>query len=287
MHMRNGADKHEMENYKMSVKELKDFAAHIRIATLEAIGTLGHGHVGGCLSICDVLAVLYAGEMKIDAKNPDWEDRDWLVVSKGHAGPAVYATLALKGYFDKDVLSTLNCGGTTLPSHCDRTKTPGIDMTAGSLGQGLSAAAGIALGLQKKGKKNYVYCIVGDGESQEGQIWEAVLFAPQKKLNNLICFIDDNKQQLDGYTSDIMNVEDMEKKFGSFNWFVQSIDGHDLEQISSAIHKAKESGKAAAIILNTKKGMGADFAMNRPDNHHMHVDMKDIKFAIAKLESTL
>lgn len=271
----------------MSTKELRDFATQIRITTLEEIGMLGFGHVGGSLSICDVLAVLYGGEMKIDPKNPNWEDRDWLVVSKGHSGPAVYATLALKGFFDKTALCTLNRGGTILPSHCDRTKTPGIDMTAGSLGQGLSAAAGIALGLKKKGKKNYVYCIVGDGESQEGQIWEAVLFAPQKKLDNLICFVDDNKQQLDGYTKDITNIEDAAKKYESFNWFTQSVDGHDVDAIFHAIRKAKESGKPSAIILNTRKGMGADFAMNRLDNHHMHVEKKDIETAIAELKNKL
>src|SRR5215510_3597053 len=175
---------------------LKKQAKEIRKLTIEEIGTLGTGHIGGAMSIVDLLALLYFHRMKVDPKNPRWEERDQLVVSKGHSGPAVYAALALKGFFPKDWLYTLNKGGTKLPSHCDRNLTPGIDMTTGSLGQGFSAAIGIALGLRLDKKTSTVYTIIGDGESNEGQIWEGALFGGMQKLSNLVAFTDYNKQQL-------------------------------------------------------------------------------------------
>ena len=161
-------------------KELQAFATRIRLAALEAIHSIGSGHVGGAMSISDVLAVLYGREMHVKPEDPKWPDRDYLVVSKGHAGPAVYGTLALMGFFPYEELKTLNRGGTRLPSHCDRNKTPGVDMTTGSLGQGTSQAAGLALGNKLKGRKNRVFLIVGDGEMQEGQCWESFLFASAK-----------------------------------------------------------------------------------------------------------
>ena len=176
-----------------NVKELEKFATQIRLETLKALTHLGFGHAGGALSIVETLAVLYGGVMNIDPQNSTWEARDWLVVSKGHSGPAVYATLALRGYFPLEDLLTLNQGGTKLPSHCDRTKTVGIDMTTGSLGQGVSSAIGIALGHRLDQRDNYTYLIIGDGECDEGQVWEGALFAAHQKLDRLIAFVDANK----------------------------------------------------------------------------------------------
>ncbi len=210
------------------VEELEKFATDIRIQTIRQMKTRGFGHMGGAMSICDLLSVLYGEQMKYDADNPEWEERDWLICSKGHAGPAVYAALALKGFFPMDWLDTLNQPGTRLPSHCDHSKTPGIDVTTGSLGQGLSVAAGIAFAKKIEQKENTIFCIIGDGESQEGQNWEAVMFAAQQKLGNLILFVDDNKQQLDNMTSKICNMDSFAEKFRSFHWDVQEVDGHNI-----------------------------------------------------------
>ena len=172
------------------LKELNDFALDIRIATVDCLRSRGFGHIGGSLSIADLLAVLYGSVMRYDPKNPRWPERDKLVCSKGHAGPGVYAALALKGFFPYEELKTLNIPGTNLPSHCDRNKTPGIDMTTGSLGQGTSLAVGIALGDKLKGRDSRTFLIVGDGEADEGQVWEAAMFTAAKKVTNLMWFID-------------------------------------------------------------------------------------------------
>jgi len=236
-------------------KALRVFAEEIRVQTLKTFQALGFGHVGGAMSIIETLAVLYGEEMKYDPKNPKWEDRDWLVMSKGHAGPALYATLALKGFFPKEELLTLNRGGTNLPSHCDRNKTTGIDMTTGSLGQGISAAAGVALGNRTDGRDSYTYLVVGDGECNEGQVWEGAMFASQFKLSNLILFVDSNKQQLDGYTKNIMDLGDIGAKFESFGFFTQRIDGHSVDEIKAAIQKAK-AYKRRAFLHCSQHGQG-------------------------------
>lgn len=265
--------------------ELREFAKQIRIQTIRQIGIRGFGHIGGCMSIADLLSVLYGDQMKYDPLNPQWEERDWLVCSKGHAGPAVYAALALKGFFPMDWLETLNQPGTNLPSHCDRKKTPGIDMTTGSLGQGLSLACGVAQGYLLNGKRNTVYCIIGDGESQEGQNWEAALFAAQRKLDNLILFVDDNKAQLDGYVREINEVESFSDKFRSFHWDAVDIDGHDFNAIHDAIVRAKSlSGVPSAIILHTVKGKGCTFA-ERQWCHHVSVSKEDMDEALAALNA--
>lgn len=254
----------------LTTKDTKVFAAQIRVETLRELAALGFGHIGGAMSIIETLAVLYGGEMKIDPGKPRWEERDWLVCSKGHAGPAIYATLALKGYFDKEMLKTLNRGGTNLPSHCDRNKTPGIDMTTGSLGQGMSTAIGVALGNRLDKRENWTYLILGDGELDEGQVWEGALFAHHFGVDNLIVFVDANKQQLDGYTKDIMDVGDIAAKFASFGWHAQSIDGHDVGAIHGAIENAKAAkGAPSMIVLNTIKGKGCTFAEGILNNHHM------------------
>lgn len=270
------------------IQELKELAVEIRIETLKTIGNLGFGHLGGALSIVDTLAVLYGDEMRYDPKNPKWEDRDWLICSKGHAGPAIYSVLALKGFFPKEELMTLNKPGTHLPSHCDRNLTTGIDMTTGSLGQGSSLAVGVALGNRLSGRDNYVYLILGDGEIQEGQVWESVLYSAQSKLDNLITFVDNNKKQLDGYTKDINDVGDIKSKFESFGWHAQEIDGSDVAQISEAIKVAKENkGKPSVIVLNTVKGKGARFAEEAFSNHHMVVSKEQAEEAIAELQKEL
>lgn len=211
--------------------------------------------------------------MNVDPKDPKKEGRDRLVVSKGHSGPAVYAVLADLGYFPKDWLLTLNKPGTNLPSHCDMNRTPGIDMTTGSLGQGFSCAVGIALASKLKSDGAKIYTIIGDGETQEGQIWEAAMFASHKKLNNLIAFTDYNKLQLDGEVKDICAIEPLDKKWEAFGWNVFTVDdGNDCEKINKAILEAKNSDKPVMIILNTVKGSGIKFAEDAGvSNHSMNV----------------
>lgn len=236
---------------------LAEFSKHIRRETLRCMHSQGSGHVGGSLSIADVLAVLYANHMRVDSKDPRKEGRDRLVLSKGHAGPALYATLALKGFFPMDWLDTLNVLGTRLPSHVNINLTPGVDMTAGSLGQGLSCACGLALGEKIKHSDGYVYAICGDGELQEGQNWEAAMFAAAKKLDNLIVFVDNNKMQIDGMTQDVMNIEDIEAKFAAFGFETARVDGHSHEAIDEAISNAKaQKGAPHCIVLDTIKGKG-------------------------------
>ncbi len=270
------------------IREIDILAKKIRIETVRAMGKLGFGHIGGSMSIAEVLAVLYGGVMKIDPRKPDWDGRDWLVVSKGHAGPAVYAALALAGYFPQEELLTLNQPHTNLPSHCDRLKTPGIDMTTGSLGQGISTAIGVALGHRLNKKDNYVYLILGDGECNEGQVWEGVQFAAHWKVDKLIAFVDANKKQLDGYTRDINDLTGLAGKFVCFGWHSQEVDGHDVGQIVAAVEKAKQAeGRPSVIVLNTVKGKGCCFAEPVFLNHHMNISPEMAAEAIAELEKDL
>lgn len=267
------------------MKELEIFATKIRIETLKELGYLGFGHIGGAMSIVELLAVLYGKVMRYDPKNPKWEDRDWFVMSKGHAGPSLYATLALKGFFPMEWLKTLNRGGTDLPSHADRNHTPGIDMSTGSLGQGISMGIGIALGHKMDNKENYVYVLLGDGECQEGQVWEGALFAGNAGLDNLIVFIDYNKQQLDGYIDNINPLGDLRKKWEEFGWHAQDVDGHNVMQIHEAIQRAKETkGKSSVIVLHTIKGKGCTFAEGIELNHHMKFNEEQINDAISALQ---
>lgn len=269
------------------VAYLKEQAKELRILTIDMIGKLGVGHIGGCLSICDMLSVLYFDEMNIDPKNPKWADRDRFILSKGHGGPAVYSALAHKGYFDKSELDTLNRSNTKLPSHCDMNLTTGIDMTAGSLGQGFSAATGFAIAGKMDKKDYYVFSCVGDGESQEGQIWEAAMLAGTRKLDNFIAFTDFNNAQIDGTSDDVNSIRPLDKKWEAFNWHVQVIDGHDVEAISNAIKVAKETkGKPSMIIMNTIKGKGAYFAEGDVDSHNMPLTMEMAEKAIAMLNES-
>ncbi|MGI6669559.1 MAG: transketolase [Acetivibrionales bacterium] len=257
---------------------LEKKAKRIRYLTMDCIATLGVGHIGGALSVVDVLTVLYSGIMKIDPSNPKMEGRDRLVLSKGHAGPALYATLANEGFFPLEELKTLNKPGTNLPSHVDMKRTPGVDMTAGSLGQGLSCAVGIALGSRLRKDGATIYAIIGDGESQEGAIWEAAMVAAHYSLDNLIAFTDYNHMQIDGLLKDVVELKDIEKKWEAFGWNVFSIDGHDVIAIEETIKEAKSlrgKGKPAMIVLNTIKGKGVSYAEKLGfKNHNFAVDEK-------------
>ncbi len=270
----------------MDTVMLQKKALELRKLTIDEIGYLGVGHIGGAMSIMELLTVLYYKEMRVDPKSPRWEERDRLVLSKGHAGPALYATLADKGFFPKEWLHTLNAGGTNLPSHCDMNRTPGIDFTTGSLGQGSSAAVGIAQALKMKGSESFVYLIIGDGEAQEGQVWEATMSAAQFKLDNLIAFLDNNKQQIDGYTNDIMSVEESDARWSSFGWHTQRINGHNMEAIIQAIVAAKAAkGKPSMIIMDTEKSRGFIPGENSLGNHNMAFDYETAKQAIKDLEA--
>ena len=264
---------------------LKRTALEIRKSTIREIAAFGSGHIGGSMSIVDLLTVLYYDEMNIDVNDPQKKDRDRFVCSKGHAGPAVYATLASKGFFPEDWLSTLNQGGTRLPSHCDMTKTPGIDFTGGSLGQGISAAVGIALGQKIQNIDAYTYCVIGDGESQEGSVYEAAETAGAWKLDNLIIFLDLNKQQLDDYTDNIIPAQELGARWVSFGFNVISIDGHDLSAIHYAIESAKsKKGKPTMIILNTNKSQGYIPGEGIKGNHSMSITPEKAEEAIKALE---
>lgn len=270
------------------VKELEIFATEIRIETMKTLTNFGAGHLGGAMSMVEVLSVLYGEVMRIDPKNPRWEDRDWLVVSKGHSGPSLYATLALKGFFDKEELKTLNQPGTNLPSHCDRNKTIGIDMTTGSLGQGMSTAIGVALGNRLDNRESYTYLILGDGECDEGQVWEGALFVGHRKLNNLIVFVDYNKKQLDGWTYDICDLGDLDKKFKEFGWYTQRIDGHDIQAIYQAVINAKkQKEKPSMIVLDTIKGKDISFAQDILFNHHVSISKEQGLQSIKELKKRL
>ncbi len=252
---------------------------------MTTIGTLGVGHIGGSLSIVDLLVVLYEKYMNIDPKNPSKEGRDRLIVSKGHSGPAVYAMLAYKGYFDKSWLLTLNQSGTNLPSHCDMNRTPGIDMTTGSLGQGFSCAVGIALASKIRKDGATIYTIIGDGESQEGQIWEAAMFGAQQKLNNVIAFTDYNNMQIDGNVSDICDLPNLGDRWRSFGWNTIEVEnGHDLEAIDTAIAQAKKADKPSMIILKTIKGKGVQFIEKMGfANHSIPMTKEQMEAAIAEI----
>jgi len=270
---------------EQTLQDLKDTARRLRILTIDQIGYLGVGHIGGALSIIEALTILYYRHMNIDPKDPGKKDRDQLVLSKGHAGPALYSVLADKGYFPVDWLHTLNVGGTRLPSHADMVRTPGIDMSAGSLGQGLSTAVGKALGHRIDGIDSKIFVIIGDGESNEGQVWEAAMSASHFKLNNIIAFTDYNKMQIDGYTSDIMDLDDLNAKWVGFGWNVLRVDGHSFPALDRAIRKAKqESCRPTMIIMDTIKGKGAFFAEGKLSNHNMPFTYETAKEAIAILE---
>ncbi|MGE8203904.1 transketolase [Heyndrickxia sp. NPDC080065] len=267
------------------------FADKIRYFTLKELGHLGFGHYGGSLSIVETLAVLYGKHLNKQVDDPTNPNRDYFILSKGHGGPALYATLFLKGFFPEEVLYSLNQNGTTLPSHPDRNLTPGVEMTTGSLGQGISVATGIAFSNQLDERDNYTYCIVGDGELNEGQCWEAFQFAGHHRLNRLIVFIDDNKKQLDGPTKDIIDPLDLVEKMAAFGFSASRVDGSSIRTIDEAIQQAKQvTDKPIAIVLDTTKGQGVPYLEQKADNHHVRPNDEDkqaLKEAIALLEQRI
>lgn len=267
---------------------LKEFCLQVRRDIVQEIGTFGVGHIGGSLSIVEILAVLYKNYMNFDPKNPKKENRDRLIVSKGHSGPAVYAVLANLGFFDKSWLFNLNKPGTNLPSHCDMNKTPGIDMTTGSLGQGFSCAVGIALGSKLKNDKAKIYTIIGDGESQEGQIWEAAMFASHNQLDNLIAFLDYNGAQIDGKINEVCSIEPVAEKWKAFGWHVIEIkNGNSCEEINDALKIAKNlKNKPCMIIANTVKGCGVSFTEKAGvNNHSMNISKEQLELALEELNN--
>jgi len=264
---------------------LKDKATEIRRQVISMLGKSKSGHPGGSLSCADLIAVLYFDEMKIDPKNPQWEDRDRFVMSKGHACPALYAALALKGYFPMKELDTLREIGSILQGHPYSRKTPGVDVSTGSLGQGLSIANGIALGARLDGKEYYTYCLMGDGEIEEGQVWEAAMSASHYKLDHVVAFIDYNHLQIDGTIEDVIGNVNIAGKFEAFGWNVITADGHDVEAIIDAIAKAKEcKALPTVIILNTVKGKGVSFMENQVGWHGKAPSAEEVAIALKELE---
>ena len=262
------------------IRELEILAARIRKTILAEMAGTGMGHIGGSMSMADVLAVLYGGVMRINPADPQWNERDRMVVSKGHCGPALYAALAERGFFPQSWIPTVNQPGTRLPSHCDKNRVPGVDMTTGSLGQGMSTALGWAWGLRYQRNNAQVYLILGDGECDEGQVWEGALFASTQKLDNVIAFIDRNEKQLDGYTKDICDVGDLRAKFADFGWYAQEVDGHNMEAMCDAVENAKaRTGQPSMIVLHTIKGKDCPFAEDVFYNHHMTMSAELIEQA--------
>lgn len=260
--------------------ELERLAAKIRLDTLCSIKKMGQGHLGGSFSIVELLAVLYGKQLRVNPQDPQWADRDRLVLSKGHAGAALYSALANSGYFDRSWLWTINEGGTRLPSHPDRWKTPGVDATTGSLGQGTSMAAGIATGLRLAGKDNFVYLIVGDGELNEGQCWEAFQYIAHFKLNHCIVIIDDNKKQLDGPTKDILDPFDIQQKMTAFGFYTEKVPGADMHAIDEAIERCKAiEDQAVCIVLDSVKGQGVPFFEELEANHSVKFTTDEINQA--------
>lgn len=265
---------------------VKAMANEMRIDIINQIAAAGSGHPGGSLSVTDILATLYFDKMNLDPENPKWEDRDRFVLSKGHVAPALYAALAERGYFPKEELLTLRKNDSFLQGHPDMKKTPGVDISTGSLGQGLSIANGMALAGRLNQKDYYVYAVMGDGEIQEGQIWEAAMTSAHYKLNHIIAFLDFNGLQIDGTNEEVMNVNPVDEKFRSFGWNVQVIDGHDVDAIANAIDEAKKSEeKPNMIICKTVKGKGVSFMENVAGWHGTAPNKEQAEQALKELKS--
>ncbi len=271
-------------NLKVRIEYLKEKAKEVRFHIIDMIYTAKSGHAGGALSATDIMTSLYFDLLNIDPKNPDWSERDRVVLSKGHACPVLYACLAMKDYFNMDNLKTLRKFESILQGHPDKKLTPGVDMTTGSLGHGLSIGVGMALEGKLKKSNYYVYVILGDGELNEGAIWEAASSAPKYKLNNLITFVDKNNLQMDGYTNKIMPMGSIEKKFEAFNWTVFTIDGHNIEEILLTIEKAKQiKNNPVCIVANTVKGKGVSYMEDKREWHGKVPSEEQYKKAINEI----
>lgn len=254
--------------HKDSYDELKEIARRVRLGVIEGVYSAGCGHPGGSLSVTDILTYLYFKEMNVRPEEPKWKGRDRFVLSKGHTAPALYATLAERGFFPREDLKTLRRIDSYLQGHPDMKGTPGVDMTTGSLGLGISAACGMALNGKISGESYRVYTVIGDGESEEGQVWEAAMFASHYKLDNLCVVVDWNGLQIDGPITEVMNPTPYDTKFAAFGFHVISIDGHDFAQIEAAFREAKTvKGKPTAIIARTVKGKGVSYMENAVEWH--------------------
>jgi len=270
--------------FNLSIPELEQMAKKLRRYVITMISTAGSGHPGGSLSAADIVTALYFKVLRHDPKNPQWPDRDRFVLSKGHAAPILYAALAECGYFPVEELATLRKLGSRLQGHTDRTLTPGVEMSAGSLGQGLSYGIGMALAgrLDKKGYR--VFVLLGDGECDEGQVWEAAMFAPHHRMENITAIVDHNDLQLDGRTCDIMGLEPLGDKWRAFNWNVLEINGHDMKEILQALKKAGDiKGMPTVIIAHTIKGKGVSFMENNVDFHGKAPNPQETEQALKEL----
>ena len=269
-------------------RELALKAAQVRLNILEAVHAASSGHPGGSLSIAEVITYLYNKEMKIDPKNPKWADRDRLVLSKGHTAPALYAILAEQGFFPREELKKLRQVDSFLQGHPDMKHTPGVDMTTGSLGLGISAACGMALAAKIDNKDYRTYAILGDGETEEGQVWEAAMFAAHYKLDNLCVIVDWNGLQIDGPIAEVMNPAPHDKKFEAFGFHVISIDAHDFDQIEAALAEARATkGKPTAIIMTSVKGKGVSFMENQVGWHGSAPNDEQYAQAVAEIKATM
>lgn len=268
-------------------KQLMLSACRVRMGIIEGVHSAKSGHPGGSLSCADILTYLYFAKMNIDPKNPKMENRDRFVLSKGHAAPALYSVLANRGYFDTELLNTLRKIGSILQGHPDMKHIPGVDMSTGSLGQGISAAVGMALSAKHFGDSFKVYTVLGDGEIEEGQVWEAAMFAANKGLSNLTAFVDYNNLQIDGTIDEVNSAAPIDKKFEAFNWHTIVINGHDFDQIEAALKEAESVDKPVAIIANTVKGKGVSFMENQVGWHGSAPNDEQYEQAIAELKATL
>ena len=272
-------------------KQLEITACKVRMGIIEGVHSAKSGHPGGSLSVAEILTYLYFVHMNIDPKNPKMENRDRLVLSKGHAAPALYSVLANRGYFDTSLLTTLRQIGSILQGHPDMKHIPGVDMSTGSLGQGISAAVGMALSAKHFGQDYRVYAVLGDGEIEEGQVWEAAMFAANKGLSNLTAFVDYNNLQIDGTIEEANSACPIDKKFEAFNWHTIVIDGNDFEQIEKALKEAETVDKPVAIIAKTVKGKGVSYMENAvnwhgaaPNDELYEQAMSELKAALAKMQ---
>ena len=273
-------------------KQLMAAACKVRMGAIKGVHAAKAGHPGGSLSAADLFTYLYFKELRIDPKNPKWEDRDRFVLSKGHTAPGLYAALALRGYFPEEDLLTLRQIGSHLQGHPNMNLTPGVDMSTGSLGRGVSTAAGMALAAKYQGKDCRVYTLLGDGEIQEGEVWEAFMFAHHYKLDNLCVIIDNNGLQIDGRVEDVMSPYPIPEKLRAFGFQVYEIDGHDFEQMGTAFNQARETkGVPSAIVMKTVKGKGVSFMENQagwhgkaPNDEEFEIAMNELSAQLAEVE---
>ena len=271
----------------MSTAELESMANRLRLHVVEMTYAAGSGHPGGSLSAADFMAALYFNFMRHDPSDPDWEDRDRFVLSKGHVAPVLYAVLAEAGYFPVEDLTSLRKMGSPLQGHPVRGKIPGVEMSTGSLGQGLSMACGIALAGKMDGKDYMTYCLLGDGELQSGQNWEAAMFARQNGLNRLVAIVDRNHLQISGNTESVVGLEPLPEKWKAFGWNVVIIDGHSMRQILEALRKASQASRPTAIIMNTVKGKGVSFMENNAGFHGKACNADEYAKAVSELTEVI